>query len=216
VPLGFAGEVGRRNASIDFQVGARITLYTDGLVERRKESLDVGLERLATAALQARREPLDRFQDHVLRVLFADYEQRDDVAMICAELVSQSEHRFVRCLDADPTELKMTRHSLAHWLAAGGAEPFEQHDIVLAVNEALANAVEHGRGGPASIDLELARSDDQLMVTVRDRGHGHPRVPQPTRGRGLPIMRAIADRVDIEPAQTGTRVSLSIPIGRGR
>jgi sigma-B regulation protein RsbU (phosphoserine phosphatase) len=49
-PLGVAGHgVVRRTTTIDFAPGAVVVCYTDGLVERRGELIDVGLARLVAA-----------------------------------------------------------------------------------------------------------------------------------------------------------------------
>jgi anti-sigma regulatory factor (Ser/Thr protein kinase) len=199
--------------TVPFAECSRLLLYTDGLVERRREPLDVGFGRLSEAALASRRLPLDLLQRHVVRSSFADYEQQDDVAMICAELVSASRSRFVRSIEPDPVELSPTRHALTYWLGAGGTDADACRDIVLAVSEALANAMEHGKDGGAPVELEVLRHDDRLAVTVQDRGTWEDHAPDPTRGRGLHIMEALSDRLEVDREARGTRVSLLLPTG---
>ena len=63
-----------------------VVLYTDGLIERRGESLDVGLERLADAA-SAGPETAQRMCDHILDQLLEPPGQRyDDVTAVVARL----------------------------------------------------------------------------------------------------------------------------------
>jgi PAS domain S-box-containing protein len=63
-----------------------VVLYTDGLVERRGESLDVGLERLAKAACAGPEEPA-QLRDHILAALTEPTGQRyDDVTAVVARL----------------------------------------------------------------------------------------------------------------------------------
>ncbi len=63
-----------------------VVLYTDGLIERRGESLDVGLERLAGAAAAGPEEP-QAMCDHILEELLELPEQRyDDVTAVVARL----------------------------------------------------------------------------------------------------------------------------------
>lgn len=64
-----------------------VVLYTDGLVERRGESLDVGLERLARAAHAGPAEP-EQLRDHILAALTEESGQLyDDVTAVVARLV---------------------------------------------------------------------------------------------------------------------------------
>jgi anti-sigma regulatory factor (Ser/Thr protein kinase) len=90
-------------------------------------------------------------------------------------------------------------------------------DVLLAVNEALANAVEHAYAGTSgNVDL-AARYDvrqDTLKVIVEDHGHWRQADPAPPlrvsrRGRGLVLMRALTDDTTIESTDEGTRVSLT-------
>ncbi|CAM5609414.1 SpoIIE family protein phosphatase OS=Streptomyces tendae OX=1932 GN=GUR47_05735 PE=4 SV=1 [Streptomyces tendae] len=57
-----------------------LLLYTDGLVERRDESLDSALDRLRRHAGDLAREPLDTFCDELLIGLGAD--SADDIAVL--------------------------------------------------------------------------------------------------------------------------------------
>jgi serine phosphatase RsbU (regulator of sigma subunit) len=66
--------------------GTTVVLYTDGLVERRGESLDVGLERLARSACTGPEEA-GQLRDHILAALLEPTGQRyDDVTAVVARL----------------------------------------------------------------------------------------------------------------------------------
>jgi serine phosphatase RsbU (regulator of sigma subunit) len=66
--------------------GSTVILYTDGLIERRGESLDVGLDRLADAAGVGPHEP-GALRGHILAALVAPGNQRhDDVTAMVARL----------------------------------------------------------------------------------------------------------------------------------
>lgn len=215
-PLGVRMERRRWNAEAPLEVGDRLLLYTDGLVERRKEPLDEGLARLRDAAVALRDRAVERLPSEIERVVFADYEQRDDVAMICAELTSESADRFHRRIDPDPVQLRTVRRSLTYWVAAGGTDDRTTRDVALAVGEALANAIEHGDGEPGSVGLELHRREASLQAEVRSEGAWRqPRV-DPTRGRGLQIMRSVAEAVRVDAQTDGTTVSLTFPLGARR
>ncbi|MCV7090167.1 ATP-binding protein [Mycobacterium interjectum] len=131
--------------------------------------------------------------------------------------------RFVRRrVAADARSAARIRAEFKKWLERHfrlGAE--RSNDLLLAVNEALANAAEFAyvdapRHG--TMDLSAAYDDvaDTLAVTVNDRGRWRRKLPEPAavprrpqvRGRGIPLMRALADRVTIDRTPRGTHVTL--------
>ncbi|MFL6204792.1 MAG: PP2C family protein-serine/threonine phosphatase [Acidimicrobiales bacterium] len=75
------GEPTRREAQLDVQPGDLLVLYTDGLVERRNEVLDVGLHRLADAARASREEPVEVVADRLIEQLVGTA-PGDDVALV--------------------------------------------------------------------------------------------------------------------------------------
>jgi hypothetical protein len=76
-----AGEPERREARLDVRPDDLLVLYTDGLVERRGEVLDVGLRRLADAALKNRGEPVELVADRLIDELVG-VTAGDDVALV--------------------------------------------------------------------------------------------------------------------------------------
>lgn len=131
--------------------------------------------------------------------------------------------RFVRRrVTADARSAARTRAEFGMWLDRHfrlGAE--RSNDLLLAVNEALANAAEFAYVDAArrgSVDLNATYDDaaDTLVVTVSDRGRWRQKLPEPAtvpprpqiRGRGIPLMRALADRVTIDRTLRGTHVTL--------
>ncbi|MGW5433047.1 SpoIIE family protein phosphatase [Streptomyces sp. NPDC004059] len=62
-----------------------LLLYTDGLIERRGESLDAGLTRLRQHAAAPAREPLPAFCDELLAGLLTE-RYPDDVALLTLRL----------------------------------------------------------------------------------------------------------------------------------
>ena len=106
------------------------------------------------------------------------------------------------------------RPLLRRWLGKWGAGTDELYDIVVAVQEASANAIEHAYGpGGATFDVEAAYEDGAITVVVRD--HGRWRAPRGThRGRGLAMMRALMESVDVQREEQGTTVILRRTLGR--
>jgi serine phosphatase RsbU (regulator of sigma subunit) len=76
-----AGEPERREARVDVSPDDLLVLYTDGLVERRGEVLDVGLRRLAEAVVASRGEPVEVIADRLIEQLVGAT-AGDDVALV--------------------------------------------------------------------------------------------------------------------------------------
>jgi serine phosphatase RsbU (regulator of sigma subunit) len=89
-PLGMIADDVVEEAVLTVATGTSILLFTDGLVERRDESLDEGLARLRASAAGIARVPLESFCDEILDAMEIDgTEHRDDVAMIALRLLEQ-------------------------------------------------------------------------------------------------------------------------------
>ena len=77
---------GPPSASCAFDVGDTLVLYTDGLVERRHESLDRGFQRLVDVVDELTRGPdpatPQRLCDALVERLVAPESSRDDVAVL--------------------------------------------------------------------------------------------------------------------------------------
>jgi serine phosphatase RsbU (regulator of sigma subunit)/anti-sigma regulatory factor (Ser/Thr protein kinase) len=191
-----------------FPIGSRLLLYTDGLIERRGESIDVGFERLTVAAKAAAQEPKTNLADDVYRTLLDETPLADDVALLAIETIPL-ESPLEITLPARANVLAGMRRTLARWLRAVGANKDEQFDITLSASEAAANAIEHAYGGNEStFTVVCEQKSDRIMVTIRDLGRWRTARP-PGGGRGLPIMRELVDDVEISRGDEGTIVKLT-------
>lgn len=125
-------------------------------------------------------------------------------------------HSFdCRTVPADGPTAAWVREELRRWLQRGTTlSETRMCDIVLAVNEALANASEFAYRRdrqPGTIDVLAVLRASVLTVTITDRGLWHDRDPdhqQRSRGRGIPLMRTLADDVAIDASSSGTSVQL--------
>ncbi len=216
-PLGAgAAPLARPGAEVLLAPGDRVLLCTDGLYERRDRDLDAGLDRLVTVADGLRGVPLEQAVDDVTRELLVDEQTRDDV---CVLLLSWTGDDFVQDLPADLSGLSELRRRLASWLSDRGVDEDARDDVVLATSEVVANAAEHGSGldpGAAvrlTAGLAALPAGDEVVVRVRDRGVWRDRADgSPHRGRGLQIVRALVDEVDVQGGD-GTTVVLRRRLG---
>jgi stage II sporulation protein AB (anti-sigma F factor) len=123
--------------------------------------------------------------------------------------------------DLPPLELKVrsrpesvtdTRRRVARYAESRGAN---RDDVELAVAEAVANAVVHafeGRDdGVITVRAEID-GPDYFVVEIADRGFGvGTHVRDPRAGFGLPIIGTLADSVEIQTGNRGTRLVLRFP-----
>ncbi|MFD7079692.1 PP2C family protein-serine/threonine phosphatase [Streptomyces sp. NPDC059918] len=86
-PLGARPEhLPRPQATTGFVEGDTLVLYTDGLVERRREDIDTSLERLAAALVRHRGDDPERIADALLVDLLPVGGATDDTALIVVRL----------------------------------------------------------------------------------------------------------------------------------
>jgi anti-sigma regulatory factor (Ser/Thr protein kinase) len=106
------------------------------------------------------------------------------------------------------------RHELRRFLELLPLEEECIDDVILAAGEAAGNAIEHAyRGAEGSVRLSAFMREGCLVVEVRDAGRWRLDGEE-DRGRGLAIMRALVDRVEIESTREGTSVRLERSIAR--
>lgn len=116
-----------------------------------------------------------------------------------------------RSWPAAPGQLTRIRRELTDWLAPLALSDDEVAEIVLAVDEAVANAVCHAYDPDetGSVELTLWTEDDALYVEVVDHGRWRPPDEHPTEGgRGIPLMQHMADSVLIHHGTGGSSVLL--------
>jgi anti-sigma regulatory factor (Ser/Thr protein kinase) len=177
---------------VDFPPGATLVLYTDGLVERRREGIDAGVSRLLTAVDGAPRD-VEGVRDQVIDACLGGKRVDDDVTalFVRAEAVLGQSVRFT--LTPDPDALAAMRRMLRRWLVEMGAASDEMAAIVMASNEAWQNAIEHAHDfAPVPISVAFERRDDDVFITVHDAG-ATPGESDPDRGRGLALIKALMD-----------------------
>ena len=114
---------------------------------------------------------------------------------------------------AHARQLAPMRTEVRRWLAPLVLPGDAEDDVVLAVNEAASNCVDHAYAAAnADGTVELTFWTEARCVCIEIVDHGVWRTPadQPTgRGRGIDIMRRLMESVLIHHDRRGTRVFLS-------
>jgi serine phosphatase RsbU (regulator of sigma subunit)/anti-sigma regulatory factor (Ser/Thr protein kinase) len=208
-PLGLPQPPTFVEEAVSMSPGTSVLLYTDGLIERRGESLDTGLERLRSEAerLLNGTAPNDAITELLERVIGGP-RPADDVALLLLHREATAAIELEFAVDARARSLLTIRRALARWLEDLEVRPALAKEIVMAVHEASANVVEHAYG-PAggTIAIRAKREGDHVEVWVRDSGtwRGSSRGD---RGNGLRLMRGLMDDVMVDTSATGTAVIL--------
>jgi serine phosphatase RsbU (regulator of sigma subunit)/FixJ family two-component response regulator/anti-sigma regulatory factor (Ser/Thr protein kinase) len=208
-PLGAVEHAGFRDWESELSAGSTVLLYTDGLVERRGEAIDVGLQRLRTA-LSTAPSDLERLCSHVLARAPGGPGVSDDMALLAVRLSAPAAHRLELDLPAEPQSVSLARQRVDRWLQDTGAGDDDVFAIKLAVSEACANAVEHAYGPEPGRTFRLLaeRSCGEVVVEVSDRGRWRP--PRGSqRGMGLRMIEQLMDSVDVRHLVAGTTVRMS-------
>jgi anti-sigma regulatory factor (Ser/Thr protein kinase)/putative methionine-R-sulfoxide reductase with GAF domain len=206
-PLGVRPGQGYSVQELRFPAGGVLLLYTDGLVERRGESIDLGFGRLASAANAAASANGLTFADHVYAGLVQHVALEDDVALLAIESVALGSHLELT-LEAAPSVLVGLRRTLGRWLLRHGVRSETRFDVTVAVSEAAGNAIEHAYGlRDAVFTVECDCSQEEVRVTVRDTGRWREST-RSDRGRGLMIMRELMDSTEVRHGESGTAVTL--------
>src|SRR5246127_547037 len=188
--------------------GSTLMLFTDGLVERRHESIDDGIARAANALVKTMTLPLDAVPAAVVHELAPASGYDDNLSMVIyrhrPSLLRIESH-------ATADQLADIRHRLAAWLRAAEVPAALTADIVLVVNEACTNCAGHAyRGQLGTMRLEAEIADGQVQARVADSGTWKTRAADTgDGGRGLVLMRALSEGMEIDTSPTGTTIHLS-------
>ncbi|HEX6238575.1 MAG TPA: ATP-binding protein [Acidimicrobiales bacterium] len=113
----------------------------------------------------------------------------------------------------EPAAVPAARAFVRHAVRSAGAAPETVDRLVLAAAEAFNNAILHAAGDTFGVRIMIDSRSCTVMVTDAGRGFqppAHPRMPaaDDTGHRGLAIMEALVDEVDVRSSPAGTRVVL--------
>ncbi|HET9875185.1 MAG TPA: SpoIIE family protein phosphatase [Mycobacterium sp.] len=215
VPLAVQRKDARPDASRLLTPGSTLVFYTDGLVERRGETIDAGIARVGEIVRETMTSTVDAVADALVGQMAPSEGYDDDVAIVVYRCPPSPLHVET---DAVLDRLADVRHRLSAWLGAANIPAAVSADIVLAVNEACENSVEHAypgrKRGKVRVMAEI--TDSRIQVRVADSGSWEAPPHHPgNRGRGLPLIRAVTERFDLDHSGAGTTANMSFRIPAG-
>jgi anti-sigma regulatory factor (Ser/Thr protein kinase) len=207
-PLGVTDDVPFTEATHVLQPGDTLLLYTDGLIERRRESIRHGMDRLRRAASAYAGTDFDDLGDHVVSELIHGDHVADDIALVAMRPHSRVGERLTLDLPAEPRMLAEVRRALRQWLGGAAVTSEEESEILVACGEACANVVRHAYPSTAgNMVLEARIVEGTLEASVRDHGTWAPPVDR-GGGWGLQLIRSLMETVDIDHGPDGTVVTM--------
>jgi sigma-B regulation protein RsbU (phosphoserine phosphatase) len=202
--------------------GHALYLYTDGVTEAEQDDTMLGEEgflalveahadKSATARLEAIMASLNRHG----RLL------HDDVTMLVVEPAVNA--LLDMTITADASQLKLLRDAVDSALASTVCPDRQREAIVIAINEAAMNIIQHayaGQGG--DIEVKILNNAGELVITLRDYAPAvdvsqiQPRALDDVRpgGLGTHFIRQLMDTVSYSVAEegAGNRLEMRITI----
>lgn len=209
IPMGVERNTTFPTREVKLEPYATLLLYTDGLLE-----FDRNIERESCRLLEALSERVhDTSSDGAGRLLrhVLNNRQLDDIALLSATMLPARPETVELKLPAAPLSATIARRFVSRYARVAQLGPERTFDLILAVGEAVANAVEHAyRGAAGDFILRLSSSEGKIFGEVQDLGTWREGRPSPERGRGLAILRATTRRLELNRSSHGTIVAFAV------
>ncbi|RKN16093.1 histidine kinase [Micromonospora musae] len=208
LPTGAPLGLGARPAvtTVRFAPGDTLLLFSDGVIERRRQSLSVGLATLADA-VGAAGSGDPRALCAVASAAVPEATE-DDVAVLAVEHALVPSRSAAMEVPAEPTAPSRVRRWLTAQLGEWRVPESLISAAVLCTSELTTNALLHA-GTAARVEIDL--SAERLLVSVADSGTRGAVTRAQTdtlssRGRGLGLIEELSDAWGTDPTVRGSTV----------
>jgi anti-sigma regulatory factor (Ser/Thr protein kinase) len=206
IPLGVSEDLFVKTTVEELPAGGALVLYTDGVVEDERD-LPSGEHALAQALSRwAKRGFLARAADIQSSLRVGAHQ--DDAAMFVLRFPHVDD--FEVRLPATRYNAQRMRLAARRFISGSNFDQERAFNAVLAVGEAVNNAVEHAYDdGGGMVTLVLKRETQRLIIDVRDEGVWREAKPY-DRVHGLGIIELLADKLEINRSENGTSVHIEV------
>lgn len=212
--IGWPGAGSDGVAHARLEPGDSLVLYTDGLVEARKNILE-GLDDLVRHAAELAGRPAQDMADELLARSLAGAERRDDslALVLRRQPVPALDNHGTWRIRPEAGEVSELRRRLQRWLADRAVD---DDDIALVAVELLSNAARHSRG---EVVLAVAIAEDRVVLDVSDDGAGSAELASAgllraaddaEGGRGLFLVRALSEAVEVLSTDEGSVIRAAV------
>jgi GAF domain-containing protein/anti-sigma regulatory factor (Ser/Thr protein kinase) len=204
--------------------GDSLIMYSDGLIERRGESITTGMDRLATTSTVMAQDGWPERPAAAFASMMGDEERTDDVVVLCLNYTGAPSARMATPSLGTSRDGMSTLHLepvvestpvARHWIAAHlrGVGPEVTDCAGLLTSELVTNAVLHAET-PLCVTLHIL--PDRIRVDVADGSTALPSLKDYGReaatGRGLTLFDTLASNWGVQPVEGGKIVWFEIPV----
>jgi GAF domain-containing protein/anti-sigma regulatory factor (Ser/Thr protein kinase) len=204
--------------------GDSLIMYSDGLIERRGESITTGMDRLATTSTVMAQDGWPERPAAAFASMMGDEERTDDVVVLCLSYTGAPSARMATPSLGTSRDGMSTLHLepvvestpvARHWIAAHlrGVGPEVMECAGLLTSELVTNAVLHAET-PLCVTLHIL--PDRIRVDVADGSTALPSLKDYGReaatGRGLTLFDTLASNWGVQPVEGGKIVWFEIPV----
>lgn len=209
IPLGIAPSVDARDWTFTIPPGSLLALYTDGLIEHSRDVIAGEASLLEAVRAEAAGDVISA-QSLLTRAL-AGVKNTDDTVALIITVDDVPADEFFFEFSAVALAVPLARRALRRFAERRGLDDDRSFALVTAVGEAMANAVEHAYGDAVgNVRIRVACTAGAIHATIEDDGRWKAAQKRDERGRGLPLMRAICEGVEIHTNQVCTSIQLRI------
>jgi anti-sigma regulatory factor (Ser/Thr protein kinase) len=218
--LGLDARADFRAQQMRIDEGSGIVLFTDGLVEVGRNYLE-GIVQLSDAIEHEYREASQNIAQAIVKRVVNGRSPRDDVALLFLGVTALGAAAF------PPQRMQWTADARSErsarrvkrallWQLGEMTGDADLASAELVINELFANVARH-TPGPADVMLEWHNEQATIHVTDRGRAFTPPDFSKQIEllsesGRGLFLVRCVAQDLRVERTATGNRVSVVLPV----